>query len=262
MYYKMLKKLSETYQVYAIDLIGMGLSSRPNFICTTTEETVALFTGTIEKWRETLGLHKFVLVGHSFGGYMSCQYTIKYPSHVSKLFLVSPLGFTKDNSEFNMIKAPSNLGFMQRQLHKLRYKFFKNKMTISSIITKYAWLFSYFIRKNLANRYKIPNDHADVLYEYLLHTFKLPDSCQKSLHYVINPNIIAYDPLEDYVGYLDHLNIPVVVFYGDNDWMNDEGAQRVNKLQKENFKLIYIKDSGHNINMENPEELTAHILAC
>ena len=33
-YYKILKKLSHNYNIYAIDLPGMGLSSRPDFMLT------------------------------------------------------------------------------------------------------------------------------------------------------------------------------------------------------------------------------------
>src|SRR5690349_4626655 len=39
LFYQMLKELSKTHQVFCPDLLGMGLSSRPEFNCTTTEET-------------------------------------------------------------------------------------------------------------------------------------------------------------------------------------------------------------------------------
>ena len=42
-YYKMLKQLSRFYDIYCIDLLGMGLSSRPEFKCETTEETIYFF---------------------------------------------------------------------------------------------------------------------------------------------------------------------------------------------------------------------------
>ena len=35
---------------------------------------------------------QFYLVAHSFGGYMSGNYTCKYPQHVKKLLLLSPVG--------------------------------------------------------------------------------------------------------------------------------------------------------------------------
>jgi cardiolipin-specific phospholipase len=40
-------------------------------------------------------LDSFVLAGHSFGGYVSGLYALKYPHHVKKLLMLSPLGITR-----------------------------------------------------------------------------------------------------------------------------------------------------------------------
>ena len=40
------------------------------------------------------GKENIVLVGHSLGGYLCGQYAIKYPQHLSKLVLASPVGFS------------------------------------------------------------------------------------------------------------------------------------------------------------------------
>ena len=44
---------------------------------------------------------KFYLIGHSFGGYISLCYAIKYPDYIIKLFLLSPVGITdiKNNTK-------------------------------------------------------------------------------------------------------------------------------------------------------------------
>ena len=42
-FYKILKDLSDKYKVYCFDLLGMGLSSRPQFNCETAEETINFF---------------------------------------------------------------------------------------------------------------------------------------------------------------------------------------------------------------------------
>ena len=34
----------------------------------------------------------FYLMGHSFGGYMSGNYAVRYPQHLKKLVLLSPIG--------------------------------------------------------------------------------------------------------------------------------------------------------------------------
>ena len=38
------------------------------------------------------GMTGFVLAGHSFGGYLAGNYAVKFPQHVKKLLLISPIG--------------------------------------------------------------------------------------------------------------------------------------------------------------------------
>ena len=37
-------------------------------------------------------IKNFYLAGHSFGGYISALYALKYPSNIKKLLLLSPAG--------------------------------------------------------------------------------------------------------------------------------------------------------------------------
>ena len=41
------------------------------------------FINSIEEWREETGIDKFIMVGHSMGGFLSAAYALQYPS-VSK----------------------------------------------------------------------------------------------------------------------------------------------------------------------------------
>ncbi len=75
-----------------LDLLGTGGSSRPNFNLETPEECVDFFLNSIEEWRQKMGLNQFYLVDHSFGGYISGLYAVKYTKYISKLILISPIG--------------------------------------------------------------------------------------------------------------------------------------------------------------------------
>lgn len=60
----------------------MGGSSRPEFKCKEAKETLDLFLESFESWRIKLDLDKFFLIAHSFGGYLSGHYAVKYPERI------------------------------------------------------------------------------------------------------------------------------------------------------------------------------------
>lgn len=83
----------------------MGLSSRPSpqLLHTSSSSSVPsrvaraehFFISSLEAWRQSVGVEKMILVGHSLGGYLASAYTVRYPERVSGLILVSPAGIPR-----------------------------------------------------------------------------------------------------------------------------------------------------------------------
>ena len=57
---------------------GFGRSSRTP-LSNDALEAEREFITSIEAWRNSLKLDKFILLGHSFGGFLAASYAIKYP---------------------------------------------------------------------------------------------------------------------------------------------------------------------------------------
>lgn len=99
--------------LHALDLLGYGLSSRPKLpkfkhvSLEDVEQVEAFFIDSIEEWRKTRNIEKFKLIGHSFGGYLSSLYTLKYPEHVSKLILISPVGVERSQFDLSEPNGPT-----------------------------------------------------------------------------------------------------------------------------------------------------------
>ena len=79
----MMQYLRPYFEVYSIDLLGMGASGRPqNINMTDFEAAVDFFTTSIHKYTEKAGLgqngEKFYLLGHSLGGFVAGQYALKH----------------------------------------------------------------------------------------------------------------------------------------------------------------------------------------
>ncbi|XP_058785435.1 probable 1-acylglycerol-3-phosphate O-acyltransferase isoform X4 [Vicia villosa] len=66
--------LASRFGTIAVDQLGWGGSSRPNFTCRNTEETEAWFIDSFKEWRKAKSLSNFILFGHSFGGYVAAKY--------------------------------------------------------------------------------------------------------------------------------------------------------------------------------------------
>jgi pimeloyl-ACP methyl ester carboxylesterase len=85
-WWKNIAELAVNYSVFAPDLPGFG-GSQPlsgNYYIHELSEF-------IDKFAANIGLDKFNLVGHSLGGGIALDYTLKSPDRVKKLVLISSL---------------------------------------------------------------------------------------------------------------------------------------------------------------------------
>lgn len=78
--YKVWKHLQPHFNLYVIDLVGMGSSTRPRFDCTTGESADEYMIFYIEKWRVAMNnMTDFILSGNSYAGYLAGTYALRYP---------------------------------------------------------------------------------------------------------------------------------------------------------------------------------------
>lgn len=85
---KQLEHLRRTRRAVALDLRGHGRSERPR----NGDYTIAGMAGDVAAVADTLGLDRFVLVGHSMGGGVALAYAGAHPDRVAGLVLVDPIG--------------------------------------------------------------------------------------------------------------------------------------------------------------------------
>ncbi|KAK4035419.1 Alpha/Beta hydrolase protein [Parachaetomium inaequale] len=103
-FYKNFEPLSrpQGWKLYALDMLGMGNSTRPCFKIHAKEpkekiaEAESWFIDALEEWRKIRNIEKFTLLGHSLGGYLAVSYALKYPGRLNKLILASPVGIPED----------------------------------------------------------------------------------------------------------------------------------------------------------------------
>ena len=89
-------ELAQNRQVFAIDLLGFGQSSRFEF-ASDASEVERQYVQSLEEWRQKMRLDRFILLGHSMGGYLACAYAFKYPQRLAHLILNDPWGFPESS---------------------------------------------------------------------------------------------------------------------------------------------------------------------
>jgi pimeloyl-ACP methyl ester carboxylesterase len=84
--------LARDRPVIVIDVLSFGGSSRPKF-SSDAREAEDQIVKSIALLMTTIGYEKFILIGHSMGGFLSSAFALKHPDRVVHLVLADPWGF-------------------------------------------------------------------------------------------------------------------------------------------------------------------------
>jgi len=253
-FYRNLMGLSSHFSsVYALDMLGWGRSSRPKFelltsnisndedsignedssnIDSITKQQVStaesFFVESLESWRKHHNLPKLTLAGHSMGGYLSVAYAEKYPQHVEKLILLSPVGVPE--------KTPQDMNRINTLPFYVRYMIKTARFLFDKGITPGAFLRSLpsSRSKALVDGYvlnRLPaitcQDERKHLSEYLYQNSMLPGSGECCLNEILTSGAFAKIPLLYRIPHLkqaDGKEMEVHMIYGQNDWMSYRGG--------------------------------------
>ncbi|KAL7753929.1 hypothetical protein RI367_000861 [Sorochytrium milnesiophthora] len=261
----MFDRLSERFQVHAIDLLGWGASSRPPFRKLHGRlplSAQAFFVESLEAWRASMGIQSFTLAAHSMGGYVAAAYAIKYPDTMDKLVLISPIGLQGFRQPPDRA-APS-------VAQKLRSMVFQHAWTLTPqrlihmMGPTRARAILGSARRRIADLF--PYDDDTVLdYVYWLSRIAPGVSGEAG------PQLRQ---LQD--------RVPTVLAYGINDWMDpsytlhelrrisrhrssrkshDTAVPLAEDAEALHVPLVYIlRNSGHHPYIENPRDLERVIM--
>ncbi len=93
------------YRVYAIDLLGHGMSDKPYGI----RYSLDLYARQIREFMNALGIRRAHLAGHSMGGAVSLKFACLYPSMTESLVLIGSAGLHHERNEnltFRLMRYP------------------------------------------------------------------------------------------------------------------------------------------------------------
>ena len=254
-FYKIIPYIYQKFICICPDIIGMGLSSRININFTSNKQCIDFFVESIESFRIALENNynlkkKFILCGHSLGGYFAVNYALKYPKNIDSLFLMSPTGVTDVEKYGGSICE--NMSMSMALGMKSSSSLWKSKATVQDYSQKF--LLKSIINYSLRKRYNICQEENEILGEITEITLKYPKDLDVAIYYIFKPPFpTPVIPLEDLIKEKIP-NINIIFCYGELDWMDNSGAKRLNKFNENKYKYFIIYNAGHTFPLDNPGE--------
>jgi pimeloyl-ACP methyl ester carboxylesterase len=255
--------LASRFRIIAVDQLGWGGSSRPDFTCRSTEETEAWFIDSFEEWRKAKNLSNFILLGHSFGGYVASKYVLKHPEHVQHLILVGPAGFTSETDPKTEFVTKFRATWKGAVLNHL----WESNFTPQKVVRGFGPWGPNMVRKYTSARFgthstgqKLTEEESSLLPDYVYHTLAAKASGELCLKYIFAFGAFARMPL---LHSAPEWKVPTTFIYGTEDWMNYEGAQEARKHMKVPCEIIRVPQAGHFVFIDNPSGFHSAVLyAC
>ncbi len=249
-----LEPLSQKYQFHYYDQRGCGQSTRPidkfesgNYFQNMTELDQTLGLGVqiadIERIRQILGEEKLILIGHSWGAFLTALYAAEFPENVEAVILIAPAPMLvfpmEDDGLFEYVKQrlPED---MQAEYddYLTRYFDFKNifvnseadLMTLNNEFVKY---------------YAVAEKNYDI---------SLPEQGEAG-GWMVWAGYFSMGQRHDYTNALKGVDAPVLIIHGQNDMQSEAASRTYEIFPNSTFKVV--ENTTHFPFEEQPEAFAA-----
>jgi proline-specific peptidase len=239
--------LARTNKLVFIDERGSGRSEKLEDV---KQYTVENMVSDVEAVRVGLGLGKFSLLGHSYGGVLAQAYALKYPEHLSHLVLASTFASTKE---------------MNQVLAKIKSQMPANKLALTNALERaglfgkgaawergrypetyatLAWGDGYFPKLYGAR----PDPNYDPQAQDTSTAWDLYREMWGSRgEFVIDGNLASVE----YLDKLPAIKVPTLILVGDHDECDPSMSKEMNAKIK-GSKLVILPNSGHMAFVDQP----------
>ena len=221
-------KLSKAFNVYAIDMLGFGLSEKP----VQYQYTNANQASVIQSFAEVMGFDSFIVGGHSLGGAIA-MHAAMIDQKTQGLILFNPgiinTGVPEFSKYLNLIFPMSRISAKQFADRDFREGFLKRSYHDPSIVTN-----------QVMDRVMLGSQTADYVSGM---------SSMLSKYYKSNEAELMSD-----------VKLPTLIIFGieDRNKSMDEALQLKNGFS--NSRLEIIQDAGHYVHEESPDTVSKIII--
>lgn len=208
-------------------------------------------------------LDTFILLGHSFGGYIAAKYALKHPENVQHLILVGPAGFTSETDH----KPEWLTKFRATWKGALINHLWESNFTPMKILRGLGPWGPNLVRRYTSARFgehstgdMLTEEESTLLTDYIYHTLAAKGSGELCMKYIFSFGAFARSPL---LQRSSEWKVPTTFIYGVQDWMNYQGAVDARKNMSVPCEIIRVPKAGHYVFLDNASGFHSAVLhAC
>lgn len=244
-------ELAAHHPVYAIDLLGFGKSSRPEFSYD-ADEIESQFCESIEKWRQNMQIEKMILLGHSFGGFLATSYAMKYEENIEHLILADPWGFTEKPDL-------SDRPYWQQSVIKVF-----GKVPPLGILRAAGpmgeWLIAK-MRRDIIQKYENIVDNPRIVATYIHQCNTDTPTGEHAFKRLLHGGPWAKNPIGERMKENFPLHVPVTFLFGAKSWMNNIYGEIIKESRPNSYTHIEnIENAGHHVYGDNATDFNRFVL--
>jgi pimeloyl-ACP methyl ester carboxylesterase len=195
-------------------------------------------TADAEALRQALGIHRWAVLGHSFGGMVALEYALRFPQSVSHLLLMDTCGDTRWVQQ-NAPDLLAKRGYSAAAVQAAR-RFFNGQLAPGEVIPTMMRIAS--------------------AYYYRLGLLKLAHELVTGFRVKMRPEAVIFGFSQLLKGWtvmdrLGQIEAPTLVLAGRHDFQFPPEHQAILADRLPNAQLELIERAGHNAPMERPGEV-------
>ncbi len=230
---KCFELISKKNRVAALDLIGHGLSDKPDI-----RYSIDLLTDNLKSFIHFLNTGKVHLVGFSLGGAVCLNLAVKYPELIKSITLI--------NSAGKQVPIHVRLAVALKFIKQINIKISKRLLKITS-------------RKSFYKKGLISDEWIDTA-----HKFINMDGSIRTIFSIIHESLDVFglknEIRNNTIDKLKEIKIPAFIICGNNDKVVPNINSRMLHEGIPGSRISVFNNCGHALHYEYPEEFTEELL--
>ncbi|GGI62453.1 proline iminopeptidase-family hydrolase [Limosilactobacillus caviae] len=226
--------------VHTYDQLGSWYSDTPNWSDPQIRKQyldMEYYISEVEEVRQKLGLEKFYLAGHSWGGLLSMEYALRYPEHLKGLIIISMIDNIADY--VTHLKEILNDEFASYQVEYMSDTELRGEYQDSAYRKYIDHMYKEYVNRKQPSKM---SHQIDIQSKPVYNTF------QGDNEFIINGDLDGWDRSND----IHNIKVPTLLTFGAHETMPLATAQRMQKSIP-NSRLVITPNGGHNHMVDNPE---------